>query len=286
MARQTAQAVTKSMEEREPRKPAESILKQQISSGLTELERSTSGLLMSGLSAGLDVGFSVFLMATLKTLDSGKGLPAPISELMVAAAYALGFILVIMGRSELFTEHTALAVLPVLNKRASLAQLMRLWGLVLASNLVGGAIFAALAVIVGPAMGVIDPKAFGEIAHGVVAHPYWVILLSGVLAGWLMGLVSWLVAASRDTVGQLLIILLITTTIGLAHLHHSIVGSIEVLTGWMAGQGITPLDYVHFLFWTVLGNSIGGVIFVAVVKYGQASRSNSDPTRPNEVDIV
>ncbi len=69
----------------EPRKPAIRILEQQINTGLTEIERSTSGLLMSGLSAGMDMGFSVFLMATLMTLDQGA-LPRPITETMVALA--------------------------------------------------------------------------------------------------------------------------------------------------------------------------------------------------------
>lgn len=55
----------------------------------------------------------------------------------------------------------------------------------------------------------------------MVEHPGWVILLSGVLAGWLMGLLSWLVAASRDTIGQIFIVALVTTAIGIAHLHHA-----------------------------------------------------------------
>ena len=118
---------------------------------------------------------------------------------------------------------------------------------------------------------------FGEIAQSLVKHPAWVILLSGVLAGWLMGLLSWLVAASRETVSQIIIIMLITGTIGLAHLHHAIAGSIEVLTGLMAGQGISLADYLNFLLWTTIGNSLGGVFFVGVVKYGQVMQSNHNP---------
>lgn len=70
------------------------------------------------------MSFSVFLMATLLTLDQGS-LPHPVTEIMVASAYAIGFIFVIIGRSELFTEHTTLAVLPVLNKRATVWRLLR-----------------------------------------------------------------------------------------------------------------------------------------------------------------
>jgi formate/nitrite transporter FocA (FNT family) len=261
---------------REARKPAIRILEHEISEGLAEIERSDSGLLMSGFSAGMDLGFSILMMAVLLTLAKDS-LPRPVTELLVAGAYTLGYILIVIGRSELFTEHTTLAVLPVLNGRATLGGLLRLWGLVYFSNLAGGALFSFIIVNVGPALGIIDPAVFGEIARGLVNHSAWVILFSGVLAGWLMGLLSWLVAASRETVSQIIVIVLVTGTIGLAHLHHAIAGTIEVLTGLMSGQGITVADYLHFLLWATVGNSLGGVFFVAVVKYGQAMRSNHHP---------
>lgn len=173
----------------------------------------------------------------------------------------------ILGRSELFTEHTTLAVLPVLDGRATVVSLLRLWGIVYAANLLGGAIFASVAVVVGPALGVVTPTAFGDLAHGLVRHPWWVIVLSGTLAGWLMGLLSWLVTAGRDTISQVLLVWLVTTAIGLAGLHHSIMGSVEVLAAVFASQGVSPREYGHFLLWTTLGNAVGGVFFVALVKY-------------------
>jgi formate/nitrite transporter FocA (FNT family) len=96
-----------------------------------------------------------------------------------------------------------------------------------------------------------------------------VILLSGIMAGWLMGLLSWLVAAGRDTISQIVLVWMITTAIGLAHFHHAIAGSVEVLAGVFAGEA-TLGDYGHFLLWTTLGNLIGGPIFVAMIKYGHA----------------
>lgn len=256
----------------EPRKPARRILEQEISEGLGEIRRSMSGLFISGLSAGLDVGFSLLLMAVMYTYTVNQ-LPDSIVQILVANMYAVGFIFVIFGRSELFTEHTALATLPVLNGNATLVDLARLWGVVYVANLVGATIFAALVTTIGPNLGVIDPVAFGWIAHHIVDHSWWVILLSAILAGWMMGLLSWLVAASRDTMSQIVFVWLVTTAIGLGKLHHSIVGTVEVLAGLFAGQGIMLMDFGHFLLWTTLGNSIGGVVFVAVIKYGHVVRS-------------
>jgi len=170
----------------------------------------------------------------------------------------------------LFTEQTTLAVLPVLNRRASPAALARLWAVVFVANLLGAAAFAWLAVLIGPALGVIEPRAFGEIGRPLVAHSALVILGGAVLAGWLMGLLSWLVATGRDTISQIVLVWLIATTIGLAGLNHMVVGSVEVLAGVFSGQGITAADYGHFLLWTTLGNILGGSFFVALIKYSFA----------------
>jgi formate/nitrite transporter FocA (FNT family) len=256
----------------QPQKDYETILEQEILAGLTELERPSRNLFLSGLSAGLDVSLSLLLMAVMRTLTEGK-LPHAVSEILVANMYAAGFLFVVLGRSELFTEHTTLAVLPVLDRRASVAQLGRLWGLVYVSNLLGAAAFAGFLSFLGPRLGILESRVLGGIASEVVGHPGWVILLSGILAGWLMGLLSWLVAAGRDTISQIFVVWLVTFAIGFAHLHHSIVGTTEVLAGVFSGQGATMPDFGRFLAATTAGNILGGFFFVALIKYGHAHRS-------------
>lgn len=251
------------------------ILEQEIEGGLKELRRPAGGLLTSGLSAGLDLGFSVLLMAVMLSLVEGD-LPRVVEEILVANMYAVGFVFVIVGRSELFTEHTTLAVLPVLDGQASVAALARLWGLVYGSNLVGATIFAALAATVGPALGVADRGAFVEIGRGLVDHPWWVGGASAILAGWLMGLLSWLVAASRETLSQIFIVWLIASAIGLAHLHHSIAGAIEVLAAAFAGPEVGLVDFARFMVWTTVGNALGGVFFVALIKYGHVRQAGPE----------
>src|SRR5262245_25814716 len=96
-----------------PKKASRQILLHEIEEGLDAIERPASGLFVSGLSAGLDVGFSLLLMAVVLTRIEGK-IPEPVVSLLVANMYAVGFIIVVLGRSELFTEETTLAVLPTL----------------------------------------------------------------------------------------------------------------------------------------------------------------------------
>jgi formate-nitrite transporter family protein len=254
------------------KKSAEQILKSEITEGVSAIERSVFSLFISGLSAGLDIGFSVLLMAIMWTLAEGR-LSVPVVAILMANMYSVGFIFVVIGRSELFTEQTTLAVLPVIGGRASVPSLLRIWLIILFSNLIGAAIFAAIVVMVAPSMSLATPAAFGHIALRMTNHSGGVIFSSAVLAGWLMGLLSWLVAAARDTISQIAIVWLITTTIGFAGLHHVVLGSVEVFAGLFLHQGPTLADLAKFLVWTTLGNIFGGVIFVALIKYGHAKPS-------------
>lgn len=256
----------------EPQKSYHTILEQHVRQAQEELERPAGALLLSGLSAGLDLGFGPFLMAVIATLTA-KEMPHSVTQILMTLAYGVGFIFVVMGRSALFTEQTTSAVLPVLSRRASLRQLLRLWGLVLISNLAGAAVIAAIISQVGPRMGVIEIGALRDIASKLLAHEWWIMLLSAIAAGWLMGLLAWLVIASRDTVSQIIVVTLTTFVIGIAGFHHSIAGTIEVLMAAFAGAGATFDGFARFLLWSVLGNALGGAVFVALLKFGHVRAS-------------
>jgi formate-nitrite transporter family protein len=247
----------------QPFKSLQTILDQEMQEAELELARPASGLLLSGLLAGLGVGFSILPIAALTTYSDEA--PRWLLEILIANAYAIGFILVILARADLFTEYTTIAILPVLDCRSSVGRLCRLWGLVYLGNLLGAAILAGIGVLIGPALDVTGLEAFGIVARGLVEHPWWVILLSGGLAGWLMGLLSWLVTAGRETTSQILLIWLITGLIGYTHLHHAVTGSAEVLAGVFATADVSMRGFGHFLVWTTLGNAIGGFLFAWLI---------------------
>jgi len=253
------------------RTPSPDILQRLIDTGLHEIRREWSGLLLSGFSAGLDIGFGPVLMAVFLTLSPGSYGDLG-TELLLATAYAVGFIFVIIGRSELFTEHTTLAVMPVIDGQASIAGLGRLWGLVYAGNIVGGAVFAGLLVTLMPNLGVASPEAFATIGHKLVDHdPGW-LFVAGILAGWLMGLLAWLLTAAQETISRLAVIWLVTASIGLLHLPHSIAGNVEVLFGMFVSPTVTVADYAVFLALATAGNAVGGGVFVGLLKYGHVTR--------------
>lgn len=247
-------------------KEVRAVIREQLSKELKEYRKSTFELSMSALAAGLEVGFSLFAMGILFTLFSGKVTPA-ILHVLVSLGYGVGFLFVIIGRSELFTEHTTLAILPVLDGAVPLKRLFRMWGIVFAGNLVGGYIMGSILSYIGPEMGIISKDAFYHLAYNMVRFDWKTILISGILAGWLMGLLSWLVTSSQETISRIFIVLVVTTLIGLGSLHHSIAGSIEVFTGMLVSSRIGWADYATFQVNATIGNLIGGCVFVAVLKF-------------------
>lgn len=244
-----------------------------VETGVHEMERPNSSLFLSGLSAGLDIGFGPLLVAATLTLTTGV-YAEPTIRILTSFAYAFGFVLVILGGTQLFTEHTSLAVLPVLNDEAGLGDLGILWGLVYAGNVIGGGAFAAFAVWFAPEYGLVEITAFEDFAEPFVKQTAMSLLGGAVLAGWLMGLVAWLVAAADSTLARLSVVVIITGAIGFAHLPHSIAGNVEVLMAVFSPASVSIRDYLRFLVLVTVGNAAGGAVFVALLKHGYVVRTN------------
>ncbi len=258
-----------------PLTPSRKMLAQEMKQAAEEFERPVLGLVLSGLSAGLGVGVSFLLMAAVATL-AGETTPRLVTEVLLGNAMAVGFIIVILGRMDLFTEFTTIAIVPVLARQATLTALARLWTLVYAGNIVGAVLFGAVTVILGPELGIIELAVIGDLATHLADHPWWVILLSATVAGWMMGILSWLITGGRDTTSQILFIWLITWTIGFANLHHAITGAAEVSAGVMVGA-VSAGQFAQFLMWTTLGNALGGIAFAASVVYSLHMRHKEAP---------
>jgi formate/nitrite transporter FocA (FNT family) len=247
-------------------KEVDEILNEQIEAGQKEYGRSNIGLFISSVAGGLEIGFSLLLMGVLLTLFQGQ-VSASSLKFMMAVSYPLGFIFVIIGRSELFTEHTALAMVPVLNGKQTVRSLLILWGLVYFGNVLGGFGFALFITYLAPEIGFIKVSAFEYIANHLLDYPSDTIFFSAILAGWLMGLLGWLVTSSQETISRIFVIILVTVVIALGGLHHCIIGSIEVISGVITSDELTFGDYIRFQWWATIGNLVGGAVFVALLKY-------------------
>ncbi|GAB3669086.1 formate/nitrite transporter family protein [Echinicola sediminis] len=242
------------------------ILKQQISEGLETYDRKSSSLLLSSFTAGLEIGFSYLLICSV-FFHFADIVGEENSFKLISLVYPIGFIMVILGQSILFTEQTSLLTLPVLNNKRGIRSLLRIWGLVITGNIAGGYAISLLLVWIAPRLGIFDMYTVEKIALHVTDHKSVVIFSSAVLAGWLMGLLSWLMSSSTDTLSRIFIIFIITATMSFTGLHHSIVGNVEVFSGLLSSEKINFAKYLNFQFFALLGNAMGGAVFVALLKY-------------------
>ena len=264
----------------EPTLAARQILGRELEIAIKQINRPLSGLFISAVAAGLNVSFGALLMGMALTFSGGFE-SSFVQRFVLANVSTVGFVIVVIGQTELFTAHTTLGVLPVIDRRASLADLGQLWSVVLGGNLIGCTMFAGFIAVAGSPLGIVTAAAAGSLADALLPLPWWAILLSGVIAGWLMGLTTWLVAAGRDMIGQVVLIWMITGVIGFGPFHHALLGTTEVLSAMFMGHDITLAQFGHFLLWTSIGNAVGGSVFVALLNYGQAIKAGS----PGEVEV-
>jgi formate/nitrite transporter FocA (FNT family) len=232
--------------------------------GEEELHRPIAALTWSGLAAGLSMGFSFVGQALLYAY-----LPeSPWRPLIVRLGYPLGFLIVIIGRQQLFTENTLTAIIPLLSRRTwtTAAKVLRLWTTVLVANLAGVHLFSW--VIGNTAM--FEPKvrsAMLAIATQAADVTFGTALLRGIFAGWLIALVVWLLAATD--VDRAFIIIALTYTVGLANLTHIVAGAVEVTFLPMIGARSWFSIAWDYLLPTLIGNCIGGVSLTAAVNHAQ-----------------
>jgi formate/nitrite transporter FocA (FNT family) len=231
--------------------------------GEQELARTNMALALSGLAGGLSMGFSFLAEALLRA-----SLPDTAWRHSVESfGYCIGFIIVVLGRQQLFTESTLTAILPVATRRdaKTLAAAARLWGVVLAANLAGTWVFAALIHI--PQVFAPDvTAAFQSIAQEAIPPVFYVTLLKAFFAGWLIALMVWILPSAQSA--RLLTILLITYVVALAHLSHVVAGSAEAAYGVLSGSASFSDYLTGFLCPTLLGNIIGGVVLVTILNHG------------------
>lgn len=237
----------------------------------SELTRPLPGLAWSALAAGLSMGFSFVAQALLLTYSPDMAWQNIVSSL----GYSMGFLFVILGRQQLFTENTLTPVLEVLRvkKLETVARTINLWLVVLAANILGTAIFGGV-LAYGNVLGESVNPALSHIAASEYSAPFVTTMIRAVFAGWLVALMLWLLPfAETARVG---VIILVTFLIGLAHFPHIIAGSVAALYGVFEGTHSLGEYVGHFFVPTLLGNMIGGILLVAVINYAQVAYSDPD----------
>jgi formate/nitrite transporter FocA (FNT family) len=240
--------------------------------GVKELERTTSALAWSGLAAGLSMGFSFLGEALLHAhLPEARWTP-----LVSTFGYSTGFLIVILGSQQLFTENTLTPIIPLLSRRtmACLRNVLRLWGAVLLANLLGALLFAAMLAY----FKVVSPEvqhALSSLARTALAHDFATTLLHGVYAGWLIALMVWMLPGAESA--KLAVIIVMTYFVGLGGFAHVIAGASEAFYAAIRGEAAWGEAIGGFIVPALVGNILGGLTMVAALNHAQATSGEDDP---------
>src|ERR1700678_3218689 len=245
------------------RPTADEIYEQVSRNARHELDRSVIGFLISGLAGGITMGLTA-LSTSIVIAQLGQ---SPAARFIADLLYPIGFIAVILGRAQLFTENTLYPVALMLAERRHAWKTLRLWAIVLLSNVLGAFLFALLAVRTGslrPEFVAAMTRLGVQAAAVTSSHVFW----SGVIGGWIIALVAWLVSGSHSITGSVMLIWLLTFVVGLGGFAHCIATSGEILAAILDHQ-LAVSRYFAWLAPATLGNICGGVLLVTLLEYGQ-----------------
>ena len=235
--------------------------------GEEEMARPPLSLWWSGIAAGLSISFSLLAQAVIAL----RMPDAPWAPLAIAAGYPVGFLMVVLGRQQLFTESTITMVLPVMAapSRAGFAALARSWSIILAANLAGtliAALFCSLTPVLSPevldSMLAVSDKAMGK--------TWAVFFFEAITAGFLMAALVWLLPASASN--PFPVIALITYLIAISGSAHIVAGSIEAFLLVIEGRMGVGQALWGFGAPALLGNIVGGTVLFALLSHAQVMR--------------
>lgn len=228
-----------------------------------ELERPLAALAFSGLFAGATVGFGAVAAAAVSATLAGH----QDATLVGAIFFPIGFIVVIVGRAQLFTENTLYPVTLVFDERRHLVATLRLWAIVLGANLIGAVLFAVLVTQSGALKTDVIAKLVDD-GHRAASAGLPSVFWSAVLGGWLIAMVAWLIQSTPAVIGQIALIWALAFVVGILGLDHCVSTTVEVICALIKGD----VQLAHTLAWlatVILGNIAGGVLIVALLNYGQ-----------------
>lgn len=243
---------------------ARTVHKTLLKEGEEELDRTSAALGWSGLAAGASMGLSLVIQGALK-----HHLPDTSWEKLVTSlGYPAGFIAVTLGRQQLYTETTLTAFLPFLDRKRTdvLLNVLRLWVVVLIANMVGAFLFAwagAWTTTFSPELS----RTFIEIGTHEVRHDFATAFVKAVFGGWMIALVVWLMPSS-DT-AKIWVIAVITYALAVSELTHIVAGSVDIMFAALSGAVPWSTYFWQFFLPVLLGNTIGGVVFVATLNHAQ-----------------
>lgn len=227
-----------------------------VAEGRERLDRPLLPLLSTGLLGGVDVGVGVLIYLVVEAKTD--------NALLASLAFTIGFVALLLAKSELFTENFLVPVISVIAKVGTLGQLVRLWVVTLAGNLVAGFAMAAMMVVALPEVHEVAVKVGSHYAHLGVS---WRSFFLAVLAGAVITLLTRMQHATESLAVRLVPAVLMSFVLVGAQLFHSVLDSILMFAGLATGDAdYGYVDWLRALGWSAFGNLVGGLVLVTGIR--------------------
>lgn len=236
----------------------QSVFHNTLREGEERLSRNWPSLLATGLVGGIDVGLGVLGLLLVLAMSG--------NEVAGALAFGIGFIALSLGNSELFTENFLIPIAPIVARRARLRSLLRLWLGTLVMNLIGGWIITGIIIVALPQT---RPTAIMLGDHFAREGVSLSSFASAALGGVIITLMTWMEHGTDSPVAKIIAAEGAAFLLAAGHLNHAIVASLEMFAALHAGATFGYLVWLKLLGWAILGNVIGGVLFVTVLRLVQ-----------------
>ncbi|MEQ8434804.1 MAG: formate/nitrite transporter family protein [Oceanicaulis sp.] len=232
--------------------------------GAEEMTRPAASLFWSGIAAGFALAFSLAVSGMLTAITE----PGVVRDLIRPLGYVTGFVIVVFGRLQLFTENTIAAILPLAANftRSNFYRMGRLYFIVLSANLIGAALSAGVLSF----LPVLKPEHFAgvmEVARHAMEPGFYQTMALGVPAGFLVAAMVWMLPTAKG--GEFFIVVTIIYILGLGEFAHVIVGAVEVGVMVLAGEMTILAGVFGFIVPALIGNMIGGTVLFALLAYAQ-----------------
>ncbi len=227
-----------------------------VEEGAQRLHRSWREVLVTGTFGGMEVGTGVLALLAVQEATG--------SPLLAGLAFSIGFLALLLGRSELFTEGFLLPVVALAAKRATWSQLARLWSGTLVMNLVGGWIITWLMMRGFPNL---HGQAVESARHFAQAPLSVETFSLAILAGSTITLMTRMQHGTDSMLGKILAAVAGAFLLAGLQMFHSVLDSLLIFAALHTGAA--PFGYAAWATWfayTVVGNVVGGLVLVTMLR--------------------
>lgn len=227
-----------------------------VSEGEDRLRRPLLPLLSTGFLGGVDVGVGVLIYLVVEAKTE--------QPLLASLAFTIGFVALLMARSELFTENFLVPVTAVVAKAGTMLELLRLWVVTLVANLAAGFVMALLTITALPE---VKATALKTGSHYGQLGVSWRSFCLAVLAGAVITLLTRMQHATDDLGVKIVPAVLLSFVLVGAQLFHSVLDSILMFAALLSGHApFGYADWLGALGWSAFGNLVGGLVLVTSVR--------------------